>query len=262
MNFIQTHVTSGVLHAVIDRPERKNSLTSEMYAALCDVLELAEQDADIKVVLLSGAAGVFTAGNDLDDFVQHPPKDMAAPVFRFISKLATFSKPLVAAVEGLAIGIGTTMLLHCDLVYVAQDTRFALPFVSLGLVPEAGSSLLLPLLAGHQMAAEKLFFGDVFTSAEAVQMGFVNLVLPKGEVLSYALQQAQRLARLPAGSLRGTKALMRGRVVPSGGLADDALLQRIRSEVELFCQRVTGPATAEAIAAFKEKRKPDFACND
>lgn len=151
------------------------------------------------------------------------------------------------------------MLLHCDLVYVAENTRFSVPFVNLGLVPEACSSLLLPRVAGHQRAAEKLLFGDIFTAAEAFELGFVNRLLPADEVLAFAIRQAERLAQLPGGSVRGTKALMKGW---AGANDQDELAQRIRQEVDLFCQRVTGPATLEAVAAFKAKRKPDFSGKD
>lgn len=259
MNYIQSNILNGVMHVVFNRPERKNSLTAEMYSSMCEALDRAESDAAVKVLLLSGASGVFTAGNDLDDFVQNPPKAVDAPVFQFMSRIAAFSKPLVAAVEGLAIGVGTTMLLHCDLVYVAEGTRFALPFVNLGLVPEAGSSLLLPRVAGYQQAFEKLLFGDMFSAQEALKLGFVNLVLPPAEVLAHATMQAERLARLPVGSVQGTKALMKSRFIHEQGRTDtDAVTQRIAQEAELFVQRVTGPATLEAIAAFREKRKPDF----
>mgnify|MGYP003417707959 CR=1 FL=1 len=262
MSSIQSCISKGVMHVVFNRPERKNSLTCEMYSSLCEVLDRAAQQADVKVLMLSGASGVFTAGNDLDDFLQHPPKDADAPVFQFMLRIAAFSKPLVAAVEGLAIGVGTTLLLHCDLVYVAQDTRFALPFVNQGLVPEAGSILLPPRLADHQRATEKLLFGDMFTAAEAMELGFVNRVLPSADVLYYAARQAERLAQLPAGSVRGTKALMKGRAAHAGSLMADEVSQRIRAEAGLFVQRVAGPATLEAVLAFKEKRKPNFAGMD
>jgi len=254
MSHIQTSVSNGVMHATFQRPERKNSLTAEMYSDMCAVFDRAAQDADVKVLLLSGAANVFTAGNDLDDFIQNRPQDLNAPVFQFMRKIAAFPKPLIAAVQGLAIGIGTTMLLHCDLVYVADDTRFSLPFVNLGLVPEAASSLLLPRVAGHQKAMEKLWFGDMFTAADALDLGFVNRVLPSADVLAFATAQAERLAALPAGSVRGTKSLAKGHA----GAAPDAVQQRVDEEATLFVQRVAGPATLEAIAAFKAKRKPNF----
>jgi enoyl-CoA hydratase/carnithine racemase len=262
MTQIQTTLDNGVMHALIQRPERKNSLTAAMYASLCAALERADQDPQVKVLLLSGAGGVFTAGNELVDFVQNPPQDADASVFRFMLALAAFTKPLVAAVEGLAIGVGTTMLLHCDLVYVADNTRFALPFVGLGLVPEAGSSLLLPQTAGHQRASELLLLGDMFSAIQAQELGFVNRVLPAAEVLPFATQQARRLAALPAGSVQGTKALMKGLSGTQAAGRNGAVAQRIRDEAGVFVRRVTGPATVEAIAAFKEKRKPDFAGKD
>ena len=255
MSTIQSTFSNGVLHVVFNRAERKNSITSEMYTALSTQLNSAATDPQIKVLLLSGAAGVFTAGNDLDDFIQNRPEDSQAPVFQFMKALAVFPKPLVAAVEGLAIGIGTTMLLHCDLVYVADSARFSLPFVNLGLVPEAASSLLLTRVAGHQRAMEKLLLGDMFTASEAAELGFINRVLPAAEVLIHATRQAERLALLPAGSVRATKALAKGN---TASRTVDEVTQRIEDEAALFVQRVAGPATLEAIAAFKEKRKPNF----
>lgn len=254
MTFVQSAITHGVLHLTLERPERKNALTAAMYDTLAIQLERAAAQREVKVVLLYGAAGVFTAGNDLDDFIENRPENRDAPVFRFMRALAACPKPLIAAVQGLAIGIGTTMLLHCDLVYVADDTRFSLPFVNLGLVPEAGSSLLLPRVAGHQRAMEKLWFGDIFTAAEAQALGFVNQVLPGSEVLPFAIQQAERLARLPEGSVAGTKRLVKG----LGGQDAEAVQQRIDDEARLFVERVGGPAAREAIAAFKAKRKPQF----
>ena len=258
MSNIDIQVSDGVMHLVLQRPERKNALTSHMYEDLAAALDRAQADTAVHVVLLYGAQGVFTAGNDLDDFVENKPTSPDASVFRFMRSIAAFNKPVIAAVQGLAIGIGTTMLLHCDLVYVAQNTKFSLPFVNLGLVPEAASSLLLPRLAGHQRAMEKLLFGDVFTADDALALGFVNRVLPADEVLPFAQQQAQRLATLPAGSVRGTKSLAKGRV----GQGSNDAVTRINEEATLFIQRVGGPATLEAIAAFKAKRKPDFSGKD
>ena len=257
MQHISVTTSDGVMHIVFNRPERKNSLTDEMYLAIGEAIDSAMLEPDVKVVLFSGAGGVFTAGNDLDDFISRPPRDGSAPVFRFLQKLASLTKPAVAAVEGLAIGIGTTMLLHCDLVYAATDARFALPFVNLGLVPEAASSLLLPRLAGHQRAAEKLLFGDPFSAGEALELNFINRLLPAADVLAHAVQQARRLAQLPAGSVRATKALMRG--VNDGSATEDSEVQkRMAQEILVFSARVSGPATREAIDAFKAKRKPNF----
>ena len=259
MNQISVSTSDGVMQVVFNRPERKNALTEPMYEAITQALELAARQEETRVVLLSGAAGVFTAGNDLDDFISRPPKDADAAVFRFLRALATFPKPVIAAVEGLAIGVGTTMLLHCDLVYAASDARFALPFVTLGLVPEAASSLLLPRLAGHQRAAERLLFGDAFPATDALALGFINRLLPAAEVLPHAMQQAARLARLPAGSVRGTKSLMKGQgdVAPAGSTSD--VLERMDQEIKMFANRVAGPAAREAINAFKAKRAPNFA---
>jgi enoyl-CoA hydratase/carnithine racemase len=263
MSAIQTHITNGVMCVKIHRPERKNSLTSEMYAALAHAVGGAEKDGEVKALVITGSEGVFTAGNDLDDFVQNPPKDIQAPVFQFMTAIAAFSKPLIAAVEGLAIGVGTTMLFHCDLVYIADNAKFAMPFVGLGLVPEAGSSLLFPQLAGHQLASEKLLLGDMFTAVQAEQLGFVNRVLPAAEVLPFAIQQAERLALLPAGSVQGTKALIKRRyAAQKTNSHEDTMQAQIQAEVELFVRRVTGPATIEAITAFKEKRKPNFIGKD
>ncbi len=251
MTHLVTTLTNGVLHAVINRPERKNALTSAIYQSMCDMLDAAAQDRATRVLLLSGAGGVFTAGNDLDDFVQNPPQNLEASVFQFMLKLAAFPKPVVAAVEGLAIGIGTTMLLHCDLIYAAQDARFALPFVNLGLVPEAGSSLLLARAASHPRAAEKLLLGDVFNCQEAEALGLLTRALPAAEVLATASAQAARLARLPAGSVNGSKALMKR-------VDAETVQDHIRAEAQTFIARVKGPALQEAVAAFKTKRKPDF----
>lgn len=251
---IGIQIARGVMHVVFNRPERKNSLTDEMYIAIGKAIDEAVSQPAVKVLLLSGAGGVYTAGNDLDGFVNQPPRDVDAPVFSFLRKLAAFPKPVIAAVEGLAIGVGTTMLLHCDLVYAAENSRFALPFVTLGLVPEAASSLLLPRLAGHQRASEKLLFGDPFPAHEAQAMGFVNRVLPAQEVLPFAVERAERLASLPAGSIRDTKNLMKA----TRQDGDDEILGHMEQEIELFAQRLGGSAMLEAIAAFKEKRKPDF----
>jgi enoyl-CoA hydratase/carnithine racemase len=259
MSDIATTIQDGVLSIVFNRPHKKNALTEEMYAELVRTMDRGENDAAVKVILFSGAGGAFTAGNDLDDFVQRPPRDLDAPVFQFLIRLVRSRKPLIAAVEGVAVGIGTTLLFHCDLVYIGESAKFAVPFVSLGLCPEGGSSLLFPRVAGHQRAAEKLWLGEPFDAQEALQLGFVNQVLPTGQALAHALQKAQRLAALPQGSVRVTKALLRGQALSGGqGNADDTLLAQMRAEAAMFVERLNGPAAKEAIAAFLEKRKPNF----
>lgn len=259
MTQVLKEMHSGVLHILLTRPERKNAITNEMYTALAEAIEAAAGADDVRVLVVSGTEGCFTAGNDLDEFIEQPPRDPAAPVFRFLRSLASLSKPVVGAVEGLAIGIGTTMLLHFDLVYAGANARFALPFTGLGLVPEAGSSALLPRLIGHQRAAEKLLLGDPFSADEALSMGLVNRVLPQGEVLAYAMSQAARLAALPPGSVTGTKILMKGLRTPRGQGGYRDLLSQMEDEIRLFVRRVGGPANVEAISAFKDRRNPDFA---
>ncbi|HEY4037392.1 MAG TPA: enoyl-CoA hydratase-related protein, partial [Burkholderiaceae bacterium] len=190
---ILTETADGIARIQIARPGRKNAITGAMYTALADALTAAEADASVRVILLHGQPDIFSAGNDLEDFLQSPPQGPDAPVFRFMGVLAGAAKPVVAAVNGAAVGIGTTLLLHCDLAYCADDSRFSLPFVNLALCPEFGSSLLLPLSAGYHRAAEKLLLGDPASAEEALEMGLVNRVLPPAEVLSHARRQCERL---------------------------------------------------------------------
>jgi enoyl-CoA hydratase/carnithine racemase len=209
----------------------------------------------VRAVLITGQPGIFTSGNDIEDFMARPPgggsDGQESPVFQFMRALLECDKPVVAAVTGAAIGIGTTMLLHCDLVYVSDEARLAMPFVGLGLVPEFASSLLLPQLIGQARAAEKLLLGDPFTGADAVDCGIANAVLPAGEVVSHARRVAERFNALPPGAVRDAKRLLRG---PQS----EAILKTIRSEGELFAARLRSPEAMEAFQAFFQKRKPDF----
>jgi enoyl-CoA hydratase/carnithine racemase len=248
---IQLIRTDGVFHIEMARPEKKNALTAAMYATLADALASAEADPAVRVILISGAGGNFTAGNDLADFVDQPPTDESAPVFRFLEAFANLRKPFVAAVEGVAIGVGTTLLLHCDLAYAGSSARFALPFANLGLTPEAGSSLLLPLRAGHVRAAEMLMLGEIFTAQTALDLGIVNAVLPDGQVLDHALERCYKLVSQPAASLRLTKQLMKRAQQVS-------IRDTMSVEAEVFKQRLVSPEAREAFAAFFEKRRPDF----
>ncbi|MDA8256829.1 MAG: enoyl-CoA hydratase [Betaproteobacteria bacterium] len=248
---VRLGLTDGVFRIEMARPEKKNALTAAMYQAMADALASADADPAVRVILISGAGGNFTAGNDLADFLATPPMDESAPVFRFIKGFANLQKPFVAAVEGVAIGVGTTMLLHCDLVYAGNSARFALPFANLGLTPEAASSLLLPLRAGHAKAAEMLMLGEVFPAQTALDVGIVNAVLPDGQVLDHALERCRKLTTQPAASLRLTKQLMKR--------AQDALIRETMNvEADIFRQRLVSPEAKEAFAAFFEKRKPDF----
>jgi enoyl-CoA hydratase/carnithine racemase len=248
---IKTATLNGVATIEIARPEKKNALTIEMYQALADALNAARDDTAVRAVLLTGQPGIFTSGNDLEDFARRPPWSMDSPVVRFMRALLDCDKPVVAAVTGAAIGIGTTMLLHCDFVYVADDARLAMPFVSLGLVPEFASSLILPQLMGHRRAAEKLLLGDPFTGEMAVECGIANAVLPAGEVMAHARRVAERFNALPPGAVREAKQLMRA-------AQRETVMATIKTEAELFGTRLKSPEAREAFQAFFEKRKPDF----
>jgi enoyl-CoA hydratase/carnithine racemase len=248
---IRTATLNGVATIEIARPEKKNALTLAMYQAMADALRAAVADAGVRAVLITGQPGMFTSGNDLEDFMQRPPQGMDSPVFQFMQALLDCDKPVVAAVTGVAVGIGTTMLLHCDFVYVSDEARLAMPFVSLGLVPEYASSLVLPQLMGHVRAAEKLMLGEPFSGADAVDCGIANAVLPAGEVVGHARRMAERFNALPPGAVRDAKRLMRA---PQ----KEQLQQVMRTEAEIFGARLRSPEAMEAFQAFFQKRKPDF----
>ena len=251
MSHILTETRDGVARIEIDRPQKRNALTAAMYQALADAIKAAEADARVRVLLIHGKADLFTAGNDLQDFLDNPPRDDDRPVFQFLYGISQAQKPIVAAVAGAAVGIGTTMLLHCDLVYAAPNARLQLPFVNLGLVPEAASSLLLPALAGYQRAAELLLLGEPFSAQKGKEIGLVTEVVPEEQLLDTALAQAKKLAGKPAASLRLTKRLMK-----QGQQA--AVAQQIKLESGHFGERLNSPEAKEAFSAFLEKRKPDF----
>ena len=251
MNPILQHVENGVLTLTLNRTDKKNSLTSAMYAELADALLSAQADAGIKVVLIQGHETVFSAGNDIADFLQQPAAGEDSPVFRFLRGIAVFAKPLMASVCGPAVGIGTTMLLHCDLVYAGDNAAFSRPFVNLGLCPEAGSSLLVAQLMGHQRAAEALLMGEPFLAETAMELGLINRVLPPSEVNAYAQQQARKMAAKPLSSLMETKRLMKASQTP-------LVLERIKQEGAVFGRMLKEPAAVEAFSAFMEKRKPVF----
>ncbi len=252
---IKTATLNGVATIEIARPEKKNALTVAMYQAMSDALVAAKADPAVRAVLITGQPGIFTSGNDIEDFMTRAPGQgsdaMDSPVFRFMRALLDCDKPVVAAVTGAAIGIGTTMLLHCDFVYVADDARLAMPFVALGLVPEFASSLVVPQLMGHRRAAEKLLLGDPFTAEQAVECGIANAVLAAGEVVNHARRVAERFNQLPPGAVREAKQLLRG---PQHA----AIVQTIRTEGEIFGRRLKSPEAMEAFQAFFQKRKPDF----
>lgn len=243
--------THDVQTIAFTRPEKKNAITAAMYQTMADALVEAQRDPATRAVLIRGSAGIFSAGNDLEDFMKQPPVSEDAPVFQFLRAISSAEKPLVASVAGAAVGIGTTLLLHCDLVYAADTATFSLPFAQLGLCPEAASSLLLQRVAGYQGAAEKLMLGEPFDAKEAQRMGFVNRILPAAEVDAFALQQAQKLAALPASSLRVTKQLMKR-------AAQHEIQTQMTDEAVHFAKMLLAPEAKEAFKAFFEKRKPDF----
>ena len=252
---IKTATLNGVATIEIARPEKKNALTVAMYQAMADAINAAREDAAVRAVLITGQPGIFTSGNDIEDFMSRSAAasgdPMDSPVFRFMRALIDCDKPVVAAVTGAAIGIGTTMLLHCDFVYVSDEARLAMPFVALGLVPEFSSSLLVPQLMGHRRAAEKILTGDPFTGEQAVDCGLANAVLPAGEVVSHARRVAERFNQLPPGAVREAKQLMRA---PQREL----ILNTIQTEAEIFGRRLKSPEAIEAFQAFFQKRSPDF----
>ena len=251
MSEILQHQDAGVLTLTFNRVERKNSINVAMYDALATAIAQATDDAATRVVVIQGHETVFSAGNDIEDFLKNKPAGDDSPVFRFLRGIAAFPKPLIAAVCGPAVGIGTTMLFHCDLVYAGDNAAFSMPIVNLGLVPEAASSLLAPRMFGHHRAAEALLLGEPFMAEAALEVGLVNRVLPPTEANAYAQQQARKLAAKPLPSLITTKALMKG-----GYLGE--ILHRMDQEGAHFARMLGEPAAREAMTAFMEKRKPDF----
>jgi enoyl-CoA hydratase/carnithine racemase len=205
----------------------------------------------VRAILFTGKPEIFTAGNDLEDFMKNPPQKRNSPVYQFMQNLSQATKPVIAAVSGPAVGIGTTLLMHCDFVYAADNAKFSMPFAKLGLCPEFSSSMLLPQIAGYQRAAEKLMLGEAFSAQEACAMGLVNKVLPPAEVLAFAEAQAAKLAALPTSSLRATKRLMKGKQLA-------AIKAKMQEEGQLFSKLLVSKEAKEAFTAFFEKRKPDF----
>ena len=241
----------AIQRLAFNRPQRRNAITAEMYTALADAIAAAEADAGVRVILIHGSEDAFTAGNDIEDFVRRPPRDESTPVFRFLSVMSAAAKPIVAAVNGPAVGIGTTLLLHCDLAYAGENARFQLPFVSLGVVPEFASSYLLPAVAGYARAAELLLLGLPFDARKALECGIVTQVAPASDTLRLATEAAQRLASLPEPSVRLTKQLMKSAHA-------EAVQRQLVVEGRHFRRMLDEPAAREALAAFLEKRKPDF----
>lgn len=242
----------GVLRIALARPDKKNALTQAMYAALGQALTRAQADATVRVVLLEADGDAFTAGNDLGDFAavatgKLAREDMTAPLF--LEALAKARKPIVAAVQGLAVGVGVTMLLHCDLVFVSDDAKLSTPFVNLALVPEAASTALLPARIGYARAFAMIALGEPVDARTAVSLGLANEALPKDEMRAKALAAAKLLATKPPGALQATKQLMRD---------GEAIAALMLKESDVFTERLKSPETAEALRAFAERRPPDY----
>ena len=251
MSDILNHIDAGVMTLTFNRLDKKNSITSDMYAALADGIEQAKNDASVRVVVIQGHETIFSAGNDIGDFLNKPPSTQDSPVFRFLRGIATFEKPLIAAVAGPAVGIGTTLLFHCDLVYAGDNAAFSMPFVNLGLCPEAASSLLVPRMFGYHRAAEALLLGEPFMAEAALEVGLVNRVLAPSEVTNYTQSVARKLAAKPLSSLVETKRLMKKGNAPQ-------VMAVMAEEGASFGRMLREPAAREAFSAFMERRKPDF----
>jgi enoyl-CoA hydratase/carnithine racemase len=237
----------AVLRITMNRPAKKNALTGAMYDAMREALELADRDQAIRAVLITGTDGVFTAGNDIGDFLAGTRDEHGSPAFRFITAIALCDTPIVAAVDGNAVGVGTTMLFHCDLVYAAPSAKFRMPFIDLGLVPEAASSMTVPLRVGMAKASEWLLLGEMFDAHEALGCGVINRVVPAGELIETARQAAMRLASKPAQALAATRRLMRG--------DRRAIRAQMETERQAFAAALASPEAKAAFSAFLAKAK-------
>ncbi|WP_213952882.1 MULTISPECIES: enoyl-CoA hydratase [unclassified Variovorax] len=256
MTDILVHTEAGVMTLTFNRLERKNSITGAMYNALSDAIEQASADAAVRTVLIQGDPTIFSAGNDIGDFMAQSakpasPTEGESPAIRFLRTIAAFPKPVVASVCGPAVGIGTTLLFHCDIVVAGDNAAFSMPFVNLGLVPEAASSMLAPQMFGYHRAAEALLLGEPFMAEAALEVGLVNRVVPPTEANGVAQAQARKLAAKPLSVLVETKRLLKMGQQP-------AVLERIGVESVSFANAMRAPAAKEAFSAFMEKRKPDF----
>ncbi len=247
---IRAHIEHGVLELVIDRPEKRNALTRAMYAAMADALEAAVTDPEVRAVLLCGSGAGFCAGNDIADFQSTPEAGGISHTTRFLHAISSHPKPIVAAVQGNAVGIGTTMLLHCDLVIAGTGARFSLPFAKLGVVPEAASSLLLARMIGTRRAAQMFFLGDPITAPVALDWGLITEVVANDDLEATARGYAARLAAMAPSALAHTKALMKS--------SSTDVKERMAEEGALFAAQLKSPEAQEAFAAFMEKRQPDF----
>lgn len=251
MSDVLTELSGSILRVTLNRPDKKNAMTGSMYTSLANILNDADKDDAISVVVWNGTGDSFTAGNDVKDFLENPPQAGDSPQARLTSALINFSKPLIAAVQGAAIGGGTTMLTHCDFVYAGESTKFQLPFINLALVPEFGSSFSIPARIGYLRAAELFLLGQPFDARRAAELGLVTRVVPDQELLATANKTAEALAQKPAGALKASKRLLK---LSSREQID----QTVKAEGEEFSARTRSAEAKEAFSAFLEKRRPDF----
>jgi enoyl-CoA hydratase/carnithine racemase len=249
MSDIVAERSGNILSIQLNRPAKKNAMTSSMYTDMAELLDGAAKDDQVHVVLWHAAGDSFSAGNDLDDFMKNPPTAGESPQSRLMHALINFEKPLVVAVQGAAIGGGTTMLAHCDFVYAGESAKFQLPFVNLALVPEFGSSYLLPLRFGYLRAAELILLGQSFGALRAAELGLVTSVVPDQKLIATATDTAQTLAAKPAGAVQACKRIMKGAF-------RDQLEQAVNLENQVFAERVRSNEAKEAFRAFFAKRKP------
>ncbi|MEI6207464.1 MAG: enoyl-CoA hydratase [Desulfuromonadales bacterium] len=251
IHLIQCELSEGILTLRINRPDKKNALNLAMYQALADGLAEADGDDAVRVILISGSGECFTSGNDLADFLTAPPTGPESPVMQFLTAISNARKPIVASVNGAAVGVGVTMLLHCELVYAGRGATFQMPFVNLGLCPEAGSTLLLPRIMGHRRAAELLLLGEAFDADKACAFGIVTAVCPDSEVPAVARKKALQLAAQPAAAVRLAKSMLKRDYAAQ-------LQETITEEGVQFMARLKSPEATEALQAFMQRRKPDF----
>jgi enoyl-CoA hydratase/carnithine racemase len=247
-DFVKIERNGAVMSITLNRPDKKNALTGAMYETLIEAFNEADTDSSIGAIVIAGSGGCFTAGNDIGDFLSNAGSEMDQfPALKFIRRLAILDTPIVAAVQGVAVGVGTTMIFHCDLVYATPSAMFRMPFVDLGLVPEAGSSFFVPQLFGLQKAGELLLLGDAFNAEEGHRLGVVNAIVGDHELHGFAMERAHRLAAKPRNALATTRRLIRG--------DRDALLARIDEEARLFGRAMRSPEAQNAFAAFMQKGK-------
>ena len=252
MSDINTERSGSILRVELNRPAKKNALTAAMYTRLADIFNEAAKDEETRVVLWHGAGDAFSAGNDAGDFLKNPPGPSESPQSRLMDAFVRFEKPIVVAVRGAAVGAGTTMLTHCDVVYAGESAKFQLPFINLALVPEFGSSYSLPARIGHLRAAELFLLGEPFGAARAAELGLVTRVVPDEHLFATAMETADKLAAKPGGALRASKRLLKQGFI-------DQVKEAIKLEMREFSERVRSDDAKEAFTAFLEKRPPRFA---